>query len=164
MALTERAIAEAGDGKEDLAICHYQAAQTIEPRLYGADLSAFGAPGALLMHHPWGVVGQEPSPRSAQASEAEKRTVTRPEIVSRRFPVFPDYAKSFRIQGSVVFESIIDERGEIRDPVLLSSGPTLGFDASVLDAVCEWRFKPALFEGKPVDVFYTMTVTFKVGR
>jgi TonB family protein len=153
VAFTERALAEAGLGKEDLAICHYQAAQTIEPRLYGADLSAFGAPGALLMQHSWGLDSRGVVPRPP---------MTRAEIVSRKMPEFPGYARRLKIQGDVIVDSVIDESGAIRDPVLLRNGPTLGFDASVLDAFCAWRFKPALFEGKPVKVRYTTTVNFAI--
>ena len=54
VALALKALAQAGQGEADGAICRWQAAQTLEPRLYGADLSAYGAAGKLLEDHPWG--------------------------------------------------------------------------------------------------------------
>jgi outer membrane biosynthesis protein TonB len=37
------------------------------------------------------------------------------------------------------------------------------FAASALDAVCDWRFKPATLDGRPVKVYYTLTVNFEIG-
>ena len=38
----------------------------------------------------------------------------------------------------------------------------MGLDRAALDAVEKWKFKPATLEGKPVKVFYTLTVNFNL--
>lgn len=162
VALALKALSEAGLGRDDPAICRFQAAQTLEPRLFGAELSAFGAPGALLMRHPWGaqVASRE---RCANLEHAEGK-VTKPERLSGRIPAFPDYARNLRIGGKVLIESILTETGVLRNVTLLRPGPSAGLDASALDTICDWRFKPATLQGKPIRVYYTLTVNFEVRR
>ena len=174
MIMIEKALAEAGLGREDGAICRYHAAQALEPRLYAADLSAFGAAGALLMRHPWRsepgrIRHLEPHlavpPLGSKPGEAVATDeVVKPEIVSRRSPDFPAYARNTRLDGTVIAEAVITERGTSLGLSLLKPGPTPGFDASALDALCDWRFKPATWKGQPVKVYYTLTVNFEVGR
>jgi TonB family protein len=173
VALIAKALAEAGLGREDGAICRYQAAQTLEPRLYGAELSAFGTAGALLMRHPWRSEGgliRRVMPHitipTASSTLAEAlgtdQTITRPEIVSRRSPEFPEFARLSRLDGTVIVESIVTESGTLRSPLLLKPSPMAGYDAMALDALCDWRFKPATWLGQPVKVYYTLTVNFQV--
>ena len=44
---------------------------------------------------------------------------------------------------------------------LLASLQGFGY-VSALYAICDWRFKPATLEGKPVRVFYVLSVNFKL--
>jgi TonB family protein len=164
VALALRALAAAGMGREDQAICRFQAAQTLEPRLYGADLAAFGAAGALLMRHPWRAPQAECgqgtlSPPFGAGGGGEP---TKPEPINRRLPAFPEYARQSEIHGAVVVNSVLSETGVPRWVVLQQPGPSAGLDASALDAICDWRFKPATLEGRPVRVIYTLNVNFEV--
>ncbi|HVR11944.1 MAG TPA: hypothetical protein VMW75_28135, partial [Thermoanaerobaculia bacterium] len=119
VALALRALAAAGLGREDQAICRYQAAQTLEPRLYGADLAAFGAPGALLMRHPWRAPQAECGQGLLAALlDAGGDQPTKPEPLLRRPPPFPEYARHLGIQGGLVVNSVLDQTGVLRDVVL----------------------------------------------
>jgi TonB family protein len=165
VALALRALAAAGMGREDQAICRFQAAQTLEPRLYGADLGAFGAPGALLMRHPW----RAPQTECRQGLAYDLREIggakpTKPEPLLRRPPDFPEYARHLAIQGGLVVSTVLDENGTLRDVVLQQPSPSPGLDAAALDAICDWRFKPATLDGKPVKILYSLTVTFEIRR
>ncbi|MDP9120299.1 MAG: energy transducer TonB [Acidobacteriota bacterium] len=166
VALFVKALADAGLGQEDSAICRFQAAQTLEPRLYGANLSAFGAPGSLLMRHPWAIQGPACWGGLPDDPGVVQRTphgeVSRPEPLKRPPPVFPEYARRAGIQGTVVVEGILTATGVIRDALLLEPSASAGLDAEALDTVCDWRFRPATLEGKPVKVYYTLTVNFQV--
>jgi TonB family protein len=163
VALTLKALAEAGLGREDSAICRFQAAQTLEPRLFGADLTAFGPPGALLTRHPWVAPGLSDRDLSlALLAATDREKLTKPEILTRRTPVFPDYARRLGIEGRVVVSTILTEMGVLRDVVLWQPSPSGGFDAGVLDTVCDWRFRPATWKGKPVTVQYSLTVNFEI--
>jgi TonB family protein len=158
VALALRALAQAGQGEADGAICRWQAAQTLEPRLYGADLSAYGAAGKLLEDHPWGE--PFPFPKTAKGEPLEK--VQSPEILTRRAPQYPEHARADRVQGKVAVEAIITPTGVLRNLALLTPDALSGMEANALDTLCDWRFKPALYRGQPVPVHYTLTVNFEI--
>lgn len=108
-----------------------------------------GVPGGV----PGGVVTEEPL-RVGGA-------VTRPEKVSGANPVYTEMARKARLTGIVIIEAIIDERGNVVNARILKGLP-MGLDRAALDAVQNWRFKPATLQGRPVKVYYTLTVNFQV--
>ena len=154
LALTFRALADAGTGKEDLAICLWQAAQAVDPRLFHVDLSAFGEPGDLLERHRWGL--RKP------AELTRGSAIQRAEILEHPQPQSPLYLRKANAQGTVIVETVIDENGAPREPKILKSSGQIGFDVATLDAVCHWRFRPATQDGRPVPVYYSLTTNFKI--
>ncbi len=40
--------------------------------------------------------------------------------------------------------------------------PGLGFEEAAIDAVRQWRYKPALKDGQPLDVYFTIVVDFSL--
>jgi protein TonB len=44
--------------------------------------------------------------------------------------------------------------------ILTSPGAALGFDEAAIEAIRQWRYKPALQDGKPVDVYMTVVIDF----
>lgn len=87
--------------------------------------------------------------------------VSKPEILSRVDPRYTEAARRVRLQGTVIVEAFIDETGRVRDIKVLKGLP-MGLDRSAVDAVSQWRFRPATFEGRPVKVLYSLTVNFQV--
>lgn len=87
--------------------------------------------------------------------------VSRPEKISGNPPIYTEMARRARLQGVVIVEAIINERGEVVNARILKGLP-MGLDKAALDAVQRWKFKPATLAGKPVKVFYTLTVNFQV--
>jgi TonB family protein len=78
-------------------------------------------------------------------------------------PVYPELARRARIQGIAIVEAIIDKEGKVVDArVIESPGRAFGFDDAALKAVNQWKFKPATFKGKPVDVYFNLTITFEL--
>ncbi len=75
-------------------------------------------------------------------------------------PVYPDAAKSAKIQGVVIIEATIGADGKIIGAKVLRSVPML--DQAALDAVKQWEFSPTRLNGKPVPVKMTVTVNFKL--
>jgi protein TonB len=61
----------------------------------------------------------------------------------------------------VIVEAIIDENGRVTNVKVLKGLP-MGLDRSAVEAVQRWRFKPAMFQGRPVKVYYVLTVNFQV--
>jgi TonB family protein len=88
--------------------------------------------------------------------------VTRPEILSQGSkPQYTEAARKARISGVVILEAIIDEQGDVTNVRVLKGLP-MGLDQAAVDAVQTWKFKPAMLEGKPVKVYYVLTVNFQV--
>ncbi|MHB9001226.1 MAG: energy transducer TonB, partial [Thermoanaerobaculia bacterium] len=84
-----------------------------------------------------------------------------PICVDRVDPVYPDEARKARIQGIVIIEAHIDETGVVQDAVVLKPLP-YGLGEAAIDAVKQWRFRPALRDGQPVPVVFNLTVNFKL--
>jgi TonB family protein len=161
-ALALVALADAGTGDEDGALCRWRAALSFDPSLVEADLSAYGAAGQLLEEHPLeNLENAEQSPRRlVPAKGAVTSQVTPPEIVSTRRPEYTLAARQARVAGTVILEAVINEKGRIVQTRVLKGLP-FGLDVQSVDAVCDWTFKPATLLGRPVPVYYVLTVNFQ---
>jgi len=76
-------------------------------------------------------------------------------------PIYPEVARAARIEGLVILEATIDERGVVTDARVLRSEPLL--DAAALTALRQWRYTPTLLNGVPVRVLMTVTFRFSLG-
>jgi protein TonB len=79
-------------------------------------------------------------------------------IISQQKPVYPPLAKMARQQGVVKFEAMISKEGTIEELKLIS-GPPLLIQAAT-DAVKQWRYRPTILNGEPVEVQTTIDVNF----
>lgn len=61
----------------------------------------------------------------------------------------------------MIVEAIIDTNGNVTNVRVLKGLP-MGLDKAAVDAVQRWKFKPAMLEGRPVKVYYVLTVNFQV--
>ena len=86
--------------------------------------------------------------------------VTKGMVVYRVQPTYPPLARQARIQGVVVLTAIIDKNGNIQNLRLVSGHPML--TPAAINAVKQWRYKPFLLNGQPVEVETTVTVTFQL--
>jgi periplasmic protein TonB len=73
-------------------------------------------------------------------------------------PVYPPLAKQARIQGVVILEAIIGRDGAVTEVKVISGHPLL--QQAAIDAVSQWKYKPTLLNGEPVEVVTTVTVNF----
>jgi periplasmic protein TonB len=74
-------------------------------------------------------------------------------------PQYTEIARKARIQGVVIVQAIINKQGDVTEVKVLKPLP-MGLDKAATDAVSKWKFKPATLNGKPVDVYYNLTVNF----
>ena len=166
-ALALEALADAGLGDEGPAACRWQAARNVEPKLAKADLSSFGNAGALLKSRSAELsAGVEPlkiSPQADPDKKAPADEVQKPEILTQIPPQYPVAARRAKVEGKVILESVIDRAGNIINLRTLQGQP-MGLDLAATEAVCGWRFKPAILNGEPVKVYYVLTVNFKVDK
>ena len=80
------------------------------------------------------------------------------------YKVRPDYpieAKNAHITGTVVLQASIGKDGHIHDLKVVSGPKILQFPAT--DAVRQWRYRPYLLNGDPVEVMTTINVIFSLG-
>jgi TonB family protein len=73
-------------------------------------------------------------------------------------PQYPPEARDAGIQGVVILEVVIDEKGRVADTKVLRSIPLL--DQPAIDAARQWQFTPTVVNGQPVKVRMTVTQNF----
>jgi protein TonB len=66
------------------------------------------------------------------------------------------------VQGDVLLTAIIDTNGNITNLQLVSGHPMLV--PAAIEAVRQWRYKPYLLNGQPVEVETTITVIFALSQ
>jgi TonB family protein len=86
---------------------------------------------------------------------------TQPEEVDRVIPRYPPNARRAGIAGAVVIRGIVRRDGTIDEVEVIKDLP-YGLGDAARDAVRRWRFRPAIFQGEPIDVYYTVTVNFRL--
>ena len=65
-------------------------------------------------------------------------------------PIYPIRARLKRIEGFVLVQFDVDEKGEVENVVILDSRPRKVFDAVTTRAVYRWKYRPKIVNGKPV--------------
>jgi periplasmic protein TonB len=79
-------------------------------------------------------------------------------LIRRVQPVYPILARNARIQGKVLLQAIISKEGKIEQLQVISGPPMLV--SAALDAVRQWRYRPYILNGEPVEVETQVTVNF----
>ncbi len=82
-------------------------------------------------------------------------------LIHRVQPVYPVLARQARMQGPVVLRAVIDREGRIEKLQALSGTPVL--EQAAIEAVQQWRYKPYLLDGEPIEVETQITVNFTLG-
>ena len=87
--------------------------------------------------------------------------VLRPERVHDPTPLYTEEARQARVQGVVLLQVVIDEEGNVHRPQIIKGLP-MGLNESAVESVKQWKFKPATRDGKPVSVYYNLTINFSM--
>ena len=117
-----------------------------------------GQAGGVLGGIIGGVSGMPPPPKETPKRIRVGGNVQQASLISHPTPVYPPLAKQARIQGTVKLQAIIAKDGSIAQLEVISGHPLLV--ASALDAVRQWRYRPTLLNGEPVEVVTTIDVVF----
>ena len=80
-------------------------------------------------------------------------------LIHKVEPEFSEEARKAKYQGEVVLSIEIAADGTPRI-LRVVSGPGLGLDEKAVEAVRQWRFKPAYRDGRPVDSTAMVEVHF----
>jgi periplasmic protein TonB len=87
--------------------------------------------------------------------------VSAPQLVARIEPEYSEQARKAKYQGVVVLSIIVQKDGSVRD-IKVVQPLGLGLDEKAVEAVKQWRFRPGMKSGTPVDVMATVEVTFRL--
>ena len=81
-----------------------------------------------------------------------------PTLIKEVAPVYPEVARTAKVEGVVILSVKADETGKIVDVMVLRSIPLL--DQAAIDTVKQWVYEPTVVQGKAVAVVFTVTVRF----
>jgi periplasmic protein TonB len=79
-------------------------------------------------------------------------------LVRKVNPTYPPLARQARIQGTVILRAVISKDGSIENLQLVSGHPMLA--PAAIEAVRQWKYKPYLLNGEPVEVDTEVQVNF----
>jgi periplasmic protein TonB len=79
-------------------------------------------------------------------------------LVRKVNPTYPPLARQARIQGVVLLQAEISKDGNIINLQLISGHPMLA--PAAIEAVKQWKYKPYLLNGEPVEVETQVQVNF----
>ncbi len=124
-----------------------------------------GVPGGIPGGQMGGVIGGiiSSTPVAVPKVAAPQRIrvsagVTSGLLVRKVNPVYPPLARQARISGTVVLRAVIGKDGSIQNLSLVSGHPMLA--PAAIDAVKQWKYKPYLLNGEPVEVDTEIQVNF----
>jgi protein TonB len=112
---------------------------------------------------PWGIPGSDGDANTVADDTPIKldARMTQPETIRRVQPLYTEPARKAGRQGVVILQATIDRTGVVTD-VRLVKGLGMGLDESAVSAVRQWRFRPATLGGRPVPVYFQLTVRFTI--
>jgi TonB family protein len=123
---------------------------------------AFGALSAV----PRLAQAETNSTASAQVEESGQVRVPPEEmkkfVLKKVPPSYPELAKKAGIQGKVVLNATISKEGDISNLQIVSGHPQLV--EAAIEAVKQWKYRPYLQDGEPVEVTTEITVYFTLGK
>ncbi len=103
----------------------------------------------------------------APSTEASRKTafvsgyLRPPILVFQVDPEFTEQARKKHIRGNIAVAATIDTEGNPQD-VHVVRGLGLGLDEKAIEAVKQYRFKPALRDGTPVEFPMMIEVNFQI--
>ena len=127
--------------------------------------AAFSQEGQKEQTTPQNSTPANPEPNASPTKLKRVRvggTVASANLIHQVKPVYPKDAKKHHITGTVLLHATIGHDGTVENLEYVSGPPEL--TASALEAVKQWRYKPTLLNGEPVQVDTTIAVTYTLGN
>jgi len=133
-----------------------------------------GVPGGVIGGVPGGVLSEvlgrtrsvpvlakAPEPAPSKRIHLAARVVEA-NLIHDVMPAYPPEAGRARIEGTVVLQAVIGKDGSVQDVRVESGLPILA--QAAVDAVKQWRYRPYLLNGEPVEVDSRITIDFTLSR
>jgi len=103
------------------------------------------------------VLARSPVPTSVKRIRVAAR-VAEANLIHDVTPQYPPEAGRARLEGTVLLMAVIGKDGSVKDVRVESGLPILA--QAAIDAVRQWRYKPYLIDGEPVEVDSRITINF----
>jgi len=118
------------------------------------------APSATMMSPVMRAETQPSAPPSPVSAAPVSRTVREPKLITSTRPTYPSVAKQSSTQGTVVVTAEVDEKGNVASAKAISGPVTLR--QAAIDSVKQWKYSPALIDGKPATAQVNVNVQFRL--
>ncbi len=107
-----------------------------------------------------GIIPLSDSRQRVLPPNSTERHATRPQVVhvTNLDPVYPPLARQTHREGRVELRAIIGIDGTIQSLQIVASDPL--FDLSAREAVQQWRYRPTILNGQPVEIDTYITVIY----
>lgn len=106
------------------------------------------------------VTGNTKEPAAPTAHIEVGGEVRTARLISSIPPVYPALARAQHISGDVRIDALIDATGHVTTMKVVS-GPSLLHQAA-MDALRQWKYQPAMLDGKAVAMHLTVTIQFRL--
>jgi len=132
-----------------------------------------GQPGGTGTNPVGPTIGCDDCPGTGTGTDVEKiyeqQTVglIPPQIIpsSRALPKYPDLPRKAGLEGTVILLIVVEKDGTVGQiEVVRSPDQRWGFDLAAIDAVKQWRYQPALLDGRPVAAYINVMVEYSLSR
>ena len=87
-----------------------------------------------------------------------------PEVIRKVMPEYPREALRDNIEGRVILMIVIDVEGNVIEVRVVRSIPPKIFDDAAIEAMSQWKFKPAQQNGVPIKVRLAYPIEFSLTR
>ena len=77
-------------------------------------------------------------------------------------PRYPEIAQEAGIEGTVIVQVFVDEKGRVKETVILKGIPNTGLDEAASEAIRTVRFRPAKQRERSVGVWISIPVNFRL--
>jgi TonB family protein len=111
-----------------------------------------------------------PAAHSAAAQDAAPQrvrvggNVAAANLITKVAPVYPADMKAQRLEGTVLLQAVISKEGVPQSLNVQNADVNRAFVDAAIDAVKQWRYRPTLLNGEPVEVITTITVNFTLAQ
>jgi len=160
--------------------CHFCAPQTIPPTIVNHDQTATadredspgdpipglppspGTPGGRIPTNAQPVLPPPDDPPPAQIRHSVSEPAQMAQLIRRIDPIYPPLARQIQREGRVELHALISSEGRIESLEVISGDPL--FIQSALTAVREWRYRPTILSGRPIEVDTRITVIYTLSH
>jgi protein TonB len=121
-----------------------------------------GTPGGRIPTNTQPVLPPPDNPPTAQVRHSVSEMQQMAQLTTRVEPRYPPLAIQIQREGRVELHALISSEGRIESLEVISGDPL--FIQSALAAVREWRYRPTILNGRPIEVDTRITVIYTLSR